>query len=110
MAAREKKSCWQCYKLHFADASLFIDGANKDPHIPEYALDQGYTSCFLTFTVVDCKDKPFCNEKCLDNFKRKQAEKEAKKTAKVRAASASGKRQVSASSSAMVHEFDDDDL
>jgi len=52
MAAREKKSCWQCYKLHFADASLFID---------------------------DCKDKPFCNEKCLDNFKRKQAEKEAKK-------------------------------
>ena len=53
-ASREKRSCWQCYKLHWSDASLTAEGH---------------------------EDKVFCSTKCLTKFQDKEAAKEAKKKA-----------------------------
>ena len=51
---REKRSCWQCYKLHWSDVSLTEEG-----HL----------------------DKLFCGQKCLGKFQGKEKEKAAKKKA-----------------------------
>ena len=53
-APKEKRSCWQCYKLHWSDVSLSAEGHT---------------------------DKVFCSPNCLGKFQEKESLKAAQKKA-----------------------------
>ena len=63
VAERVKRSCWQCYKLHWADVSITVEGDSHTVqrmmnHMNEWMGSTGH------------KDKVFCCQKCVDKFTR----------------------------------------